>query len=186
MKYIFPVVAVLALVIAGISLVAPREAGQVEGLGSLNNATSTITNPHNFTEDLAIGSGFWVAGVGEAYKKTTSLNSATTTVCALQSPDATSTLAIGSISLSVSSTTASTLTLARATTAFATTTVLGYGSVAANARADVAVMASTTGSSVASGFLFPPNTYFVVGMQGGVGTFSPTGVCQAHFTTISR
>lgn len=109
--------------------------------------------------------------------KTTSLTSATTTVCSLQSPAATSSLVTAAVRLTTSSTTASTVTLAKATTPYATTTSLGAISVSANGQG-VAV-ASTTGSHI-----FAPNTYFVVGMQGNTGTFSPVGVCQATWMEI--
>lgn len=115
---------------------------------------------------------FSFGGVPQWANRTDSLTQATTTVCALQSPSSTSTLDFASIRLDVSSTTAATVTLARAATAFATTTSLGAISVPANAQG-IAV-ASTTGSHI-----FPPSTWFVVGMAGGIGTFSPSGSCRA-------
>lgn len=121
---------------------------------------------------------FSFGGVRRWGARTETLNSATTTVCALQAPAATSTLEFASIRFSVSSTTASTVTIAKATTPYATTTLLASGSVAANAQATL--VASTTNSVVVDGIgVFAPNTYLVVGMAGGAGTFSPTGVCQA-------
>lgn len=121
-------------------------------------------------------------------KKTTALNQATTTVCAIQSPAATSTLNFGAVRFSVSSTTASTVTLAKASTPYATTTRLAFGSIAANAQGTIFAQATSTGTGITSATdditTFAPNTYFVVGMAGGIGTFSPTGVCQASFTEI--
>jgi hypothetical protein len=111
------------------------------------------------------------------------LTAATTTVCALQSPAATSTLVRGGVRLSVSSTTASTVTIAKATTAFATTTWLTNESVGANAQATIIVPATTTPTGQAFQ-IFAPNEWLVVGMSGGVGTFSPTGVCQATWEAI--
>jgi hypothetical protein len=105
--------------------------------------------------------------------------SATTTVCAIKSPAATSTLALGSgVRLDVSSTTASTVTVAKAATAFATTTPLFSAHVAANARAAIAATTTT------NDFVFAPNTWLVVGMAGGIGSFSPSGVCQAKFVQL--
>lgn len=106
----------------------------------------------------------------------TDLTQASTTICALQSPAATSTLLLGSIKLSVSSTSDSILTLAKAATAYATTTSLGTSAVGANAQ--ITVLASTT-PTAGQATVFGPNQWFVVGMQGGAGTFSPTGVCEA-------
>lgn len=108
---------------------------------------------------------------------TGSLNQATTTICALQSPASTSTLVRGTILLTVSSTTASTITLAKATTPYATTTSLGASAITANGQGYA--VASTTGSHI-----FAPNTYFVVGMAGGTGTFSPTGSCNATWQEL--
>ena len=110
--------------------------------------------------------------------QTSSLKQATTTVCALQSPAATSTLMYGSIKLNVSSTTASTVTLAKATSAFATTTSLGSASVAANGQATVVSLRTAAGGD-ALAETFAPSTWFVVGMAGGTGSFSPSGTCQA-------
>lgn len=108
---------------------------------------------------------------------TKSLTQATTTVCAIQSPSATSTLVTGSIKLAVSSTTAATVTIAKSANPYATTTSLGAVTIAANAQGQA--VASTTGSHI-----FSPNTYLVVGMAGGIGTFSPTGECRALFMEI--
>lgn len=129
--------------------------------------TGAVSSPYLQSQDFSYG------GVLHFGAKTDSLTQATTTVCALQSPSATSTLLHASIRFSVSSTTASTVTLAKASTPYATTTSLGAVSLAANAQG-IAV-ASTTGSHI-----FSPNTYFVVGMAGnGANTYSPTGTCQA-------
>jgi len=109
-------------------------------------------------------------------QSTTALNTASTTICALQSPAATSTLLLASVKLDVSSTSASTLTLAKATTAFATTTLLAENlSVAANNQATL-----VSSSTLVSGTrVFGPNNWVVASMSGGAGTFSPTGKCQA-------
>lgn len=111
--------------------------------------------------------------------RVTSLNQATTTICAIQSPAATSTLLTAGISFTVSTTTTSIVTLAKATTAFATTTLLGSASLAANALGTIT--ASSTPFGLDSVNTFGPSTWFVVGMAGNSGTFSPTGVCQAVF-----
>ncbi len=120
-------------------------------------------------------------GVLSCFKKV-ALNQATTTICAIKSPSATSTLALNSgVSIRTSSTTASRVTLAKATTAFATTTLLGVADISANAQDTV--LASTTVTNLETS-VFAPNTWFVVGMAGGIGTFSPVGNCQATFNVI--
>lgn len=113
------------------------------------------------------------------------LNTATTTVCAIQSPNATSTLISGYIQENVSSTTASTLTIAKASTAFATTTLINTVSVAAGASA-VGIAASTTLSALEqTNRTFAPSQWIVVGQAGGTGTFSPTGVCGAQWLVVT-
>lgn len=111
--------------------------------------------------------------------------SATTTVCAIQSPNATSTGRIA-VRMNTSSTTASVVTVAKAATAYATTTPFNLVSVAANAQ--VTIISSTTPETDGSisRAVFGPNQWFVVGMQGGVSgeTFSPVGACQAVFEVI--
>jgi len=123
---------------------------------------------------------FSFAGIKHWGAKTTSLTQATTTVCALQSPVSTSTLQFASIRFSVSSTTATTVTMAKATTPYATTTVLVASALGANAQGTlVSSSTPTSGASLDGTYVFAPSTYLVVGMAGGTGTFSPTGVCEA-------
>jgi hypothetical protein len=114
------------------------------------------------------------------YVANNDVHTATTTVCSIKSPAATSTLRVGAVTLTTSSTTASIVTLAKATTAYATTTALSRLALAANAQATH--FASTSAGS--TDIIFSPNTYFVVGMEGGAGTFSPVGACTAVFTRI--
>ena len=114
------------------------------------------------------------------------LVSATTTVCAIQSPTATSTLVRASINFKIGTTTASTIDIAKATTAFATTTIIGGGALAANAQGTFnATTTPATGTSLDGPMVFAPSTYVVFGMEGGTGTFSPTGTCQAEWVQNS-
>jgi len=104
------------------------------------------------------------------------MNTATTTVCAMQSPAATSSVAFIGVDFVVSTTTATTIHIASASSAYATTTLLVPAqSIASGGKA---TYATTT-----PGTVIGPNTYVVVGMQGGVGRFSPTGTCSAQFKT---
>lgn len=100
---------------------------------------------------------------------------ATTTICAIQSPAATSTLVGLGATLTVSSSTASRLVIASSTTAYATTTHFASTDIAANAQMTL-VSTSTRADKVIS-----PNTWFVFSMNGGTGTFSPSGSCFATF-----
>lgn len=121
-----------------------------------------------------------VGGVTQWYGSM-DMRSATTTVCALQSPSVTSTLEFAAGSFDITSTTASVITIAKSANAFVTTTVLNSDlSVSANAKA--LVFASST-QAINDQRIFAPSQWVVVSMKGGVGDFSPTGKCRAIFTS---
>ena len=123
---------------------------------------------------------FSVGGVRTWAARSENLISATTTVCAIQSPTATSTLTRASLRLSVGSTTASTVVIAKSATAFATTTAIGGGALAANAQGTFsATTTPATLTSLDGVMTFAPSQWVVFGMTGGIGTFSPTGACSA-------
>lgn len=165
-KYITIGVVIVAAVIIG-AIVFTSDAPVVTPPGNQNVGSINSTNVD-------------ITGGVRTYKKAIALQTSTTTVCAIQSPAATSTLLSAGIGFKVSSTTASTVTMARGATAFATTTKLGSVSLAANAKGTV--MATTTTSPGTDGdSVFPPSYWFVVGMAGGIGTFSPSGTCHASF-----
>lgn len=147
------------------------------------NATTTIENPHDFTQDLKASSTFNINNLILRSTRTTA-NAATTTPWAIPNPiGATSTLDRASLHILVSSTTASTVTVAKAATCFATTTVLASASVSAGAQSTIVTFASST-SAGAGNFVFGPTDCLVVGMQGSAGTFSPTGELKALWLTI--
>jgi hypothetical protein len=115
---------------------------------------------------------------------------ATTTVYAFKPAStvgATTTLNFASCAFKVSSTTASVVTFAKATSAFATSTVLATSTIAANAQVTVRgatttpVSDSTNGRATLTDRIFSPSDYLVVSMEGGAGTFSPTGNCISEF-----
>lgn len=124
---------------------------------------------------------FSVGGGREWRQRTDALNQGTTTVCAIQAPMSTSTLTFGSIRFGVGSTTASTVTLSKASTPYATTTSLISGGVALAANAQGTIQIATTTPGLDSVSTFSPGQWFVVGMAGGTGTFSPTGTCIADW-----
>jgi len=158
---------VAGVVVGGYSLVSPKAA-------PMFGALSGPDIPSLYLK-WGGGNGVRVIPTGRA------LATATTTVCAIQSPNATSTLRWAGVKFDVSSTTASTITLAKSATAFATTTQIGETvAVAANAQAFV-LATSTAAQVIAQTTVFAPSQWFVVSMTGGTGTFSPTGACQATF-----
>lgn len=191
MKNTLSVIGIVVALLAGtLALIA------FSGQESISERVATIENffvsPEEMDEEAlgAVSSPdipspyFSFGGVRQWAARDNDLTQATTTVCAIQSPAATSTLDHADLSLVVSSTTASTVTFAKAATPYATSTFLGSAAVAANAQANIAVKATTTSNAIASNFVFGPSQWFVVGMQGGVGTFSPTGVCQVRWTAF--
>jgi hypothetical protein len=103
---------------------------------------------------LNIG-GALLYGAGEQ------LRTGTSTVCVLQSPQATSTLISGGINFLLASTSAVIVDISKAITVYATSTRIGtvYG-VAGSAAA--AIVASSTGSVAGDATIFAPNTYFMV------------------------
>lgn len=115
------------------------------------------------------------------YFNTSDMVTSTTTVCAIQSPAATSTLRHGGALFTTGSTTAAMVTLAKSATAFATTTSLGRHVVTANAQGMVLASTTPTATNLNPDIVFGPSEWFVVGLSGGVGTFSPAGQCNATF-----
>lgn len=129
---------------------------------------------------------FSVGGLAIWAQRTTSLIQASTTVCSIQSPAATSSLLFAGIEFDVASTSATYVELARATTPYATTTRIGSPYViGANAQANI--VASTTGSVAGDATIFPPNTYFNVKASWATAATAltvPRGSCQSIFVAM--
>jgi hypothetical protein len=111
------------------------------------------------------------------------LTTATTTVCAIKSPAATSSLSFAGLELVTSSTTASTITFAKDSDGNGSSTPLQSYSVSAGAQAALTLPATTTTAGIAN-LVFAPSTFFTVTMAGSAGTFSPTGSCIANFVEL--
>lgn len=114
------------------------------------------------------------------YSGSIPFQTATNTVCAIQSPAATSTLQSVVLRFDVSSTTASAVEIAKASTRFATTTLLDLQyPIAANAQTYI-----SASSTIANrpNWIFEPNYWVVVKMEGGAThVMSPEGICQASW-----
>lgn len=112
--------------------------------------------------------------------KKISLQTGSSTVCAIQSPSATSTLITAGVDFTLASTSAVLVDIAKGTNQYATTTKINLAySVAASAQATI--VASTTGSAAAEAAIFAPSTWFVVkysDSNNGTGNAS-TGSCWA-------
>lgn len=126
-------------------------------------------------------------GMGQCFNKV-GLTQATTTICQIQSPSATSTLSRASLHINIASSTTNIFTFALATTKYATTTVLttNIGTAATVASGlEANIYASST-------VIISPNTWFVIGQAGnGAGStagaginFSEQGECQAKFDIL--
>lgn len=112
------------------------------------------------------------------------LNTATTTPCAIQSPVATSTLSRVIFNVNVSTSTAATMTLATSSTAFATSTELFRFTIPANLTRTFQYVASTTDAQ-GQAQTIAPNTYLVFGAAGvASGGFTFGGSCSAVFTEV--
>lgn len=109
-----------------------------------------------------------------------SLAQATSTICAIQSPAATSTLVSAAVHIDIN-TTASTAVIGKATTAFATTTKLAQVAIAAGTELNLVASTSpaTSGANV-----FSPNTWLVASLEGS-GAVSLDGNCQATWEQIN-
>lgn len=121
-------------------------------------------------------------GITSCFNKV-SLKQATTTICSIVSPPATSTLVFASLHMNVATTGgATTLTFAKAVFgATASTSLITAMNVAVGSGAEANAVAS-------SSMVFAPSTMFNVTQAGGGsfigGTFSETGFCQATFTQL--
>jgi hypothetical protein len=114
-----------------------------------------------------------------------SFNQATTTICSILSPYATSTLESFTVQFSVASATVATIVdIAKSSNTGATTTKIG-STYAINAGAQATIEASTT-PGAGDLTIIAPNQYIVVNMKGGLtNIFSPLGNCSATFKTTN-
>lgn len=157
-----------------------------------NVETVNITNPPAQSE-MVLGAAspdfmtnyISVGGVRQWWYSTP-LTTASTTLCSIQAPAATSTLMFGSLNIRTGTTSALYLEFGKgaANKRTATTTNLGYVTVLA-ANAVGTFLASTTQSGADPANVFAPNTWFVV--NASVPGYSDwtaaalTGRCKAFF-----
>ena len=111
------------------------------------------------------------------------MRGATTTLCAIQSPAATSSLEFVSWSITTGTGTAATIDIGTGTTAFATSTNLVSGTSVGSGALGSAYWSSVGGSTGDS--VLAPNTYVLVKTTGaGSGGYTYGGTCQAMFTQL--
>lgn len=174
-----PIVLVGLVAAVGLVLgIVGKDSAPVTKLGALSGPEI----PYEFLSwGASSGVRLWSTGRG--------LTQASTTVCAIQSPAATSTLVRGGVSFTVSSTSAlAAIDIAKGTALNASTTLIRTSSLAAGAQGTIIAASTTLDSLALTNSIFAPNQWFVVKVAGGVtagdtaGTgFVPTGSCHATF-----
>ena len=162
-------VVIVAIAIAGVFLPV--------GKSVVNEIVGAVAGPNAYLPYVANNNL-------QTYSLTKEFQLASTTICYIKSPSATSSLSFAGVNFTTSSTTSSVVTLAKASTPYATTTALNTLTLSAGAQGVMIATSSVATVGVVSNNIFGPNQYFVVGMQGGVGTFSPVGSCSAEFKRI--
>lgn len=177
-KNILAVMVVLILVASGgfyaakMTTHAPEPAKEQKSFGALTGPD--IPSPYFSYGDVR----HWGA-------RTTALVQASSTVCSLQSPAATSTMRMASLRFSLASTAAVSVELARSASPDATTTLIGT-KFAVGASATPEIVASTTASTANDPIIFGPSQWFVVKVMGSGNNAgsAPTGVCEALWVEL--
>ena len=172
------VIGLVLVIVLTLGVVFPRGNSVVERivdntLGAVAGPTSTFDcEEHN--------------GIRTCFTKR-ALTLATTTPCAIKSPNATSTLTHNSLRVSVATSTAVVWTVAKSATAFATTTRLNLVTLASGEQGTLVGTTTALGVNIVTDDIatFAPNTYVVWGGAGYVpaGSFLG-GSCQAEFKVI--
>ncbi len=165
---------VLAVALSGVAL--------LKGGTVVEKGTEVLGQGSNFEFPSYTSSG----GMRTVSVRSDSLNRASTTICAIQGPAATSTVRFVSLDLAVSTTTATLLTIATSTTAFSTSTAILVDDVVATSTKYHYASGDLAGGLVQEALA--PNSWVVFSLRQRYehsGTYSPTGVCQASFITTS-
>lgn len=116
-----------------------------------------------------------------SYRSHTAMQTATTTLCAIQTPSATSTVTFSGWSITTGTSTAATIDIGIGSTAYATTSTLVSGTSVNSGATGAAAYAAANGTTAVVG----PNKYLIVKTNGaGLGGYTYTGTCSAEFTVI--
>lgn len=115
------------------------------------------------------------------YKGAVAMHSATTTLCAIQSPSSTSTVAFASWNVTTGTSTAASIDIGVGSTAYATsTTLLSATSLSSGAQGGAA-WGAPNGTTAVIG----PNNYVIVKTNGaGLGGYTFGGNCTAQFNVL--
>lgn len=178
----------------------------VKPLGSINNDTTTISNPFRFQQGIINDTTLTQTGAATFAANPLTLNSigvyavrqafqtGTTTICYLQNPSTTaSTTPIGNVVVYPATGTstlvsAPTITFATSTTQYATTSVFSSFSFTGTVWNSPVVATSTGNANNNVGVIIPPSGYINVKMTGGgdVNGFgiTNTGECSVLLRSI--
>lgn len=162
--------------------------------------TTTVIGPNGERTEVPFGAlsstlfpvdYYGVGGVVE-YKESAGLLQGTTTICALKSPAATSTLMFASLNLTTATTAEYRVEVGKHSTAYGTTTAFITAQDYDDNEVPVLLVASTTlvsNTGILNDAVFAPSTYlnFIMGST-TLGydnvTVNPVGKCQAIWLTI--
>lgn len=144
---------------------------------------SSVTPPFGALTGPVIPYNFLTVGGATVYDAGVPIRQATSTLCAIQSPPATSTVQAAQIRLDVASSTATIVEIGVSTSLDATTTLLG-GTYHIAGGAQAFIVGSTTPTNGAVTVL-APNSWVNFNIGGGIlGAATglvPVGTCQAEF-----
>ena len=169
------IVALIVLVIGGVWLTQPATV-VVDGQPVETNRFGALSGPDIISQYLSVG------GVRREYRQT-SMVAATTTLCAMQAPAATSTLVSTSFQITTGTSTAATIDVGTSTTAFATTTNLVTAKSIGSGAQGYAYWTSVGGA--VNDNIMAPSEYVVVKTAGaGLSGYTYGGRCQATFEVL--
>lgn len=111
------------------------------------------------------------------------MKTATSTVCVIKTPTATSTLVAFYANFSKPPTVTTTFVLSTSTTSFSTSSPIFSGSLAANGTTTLSWFATTTGTTAQNKTLVP-NTFIVFDLAGAVSYSGLQGRCYGEFRSF--
>ena len=168
-KIIIGVVIVVVLILAFVYLYPTKTQVITNNLGALAGPDISST---------------YMSFNGNRYEyRKMAMASATTTICAMRAPAATSTLEVASFQITTGTSTAATIDLATSTTAFATTTNLITAKSISSGAQGYAYW-HPVGGSINDATLAPSEWVVVKTAGAGLGGYTYGGNCQAVFKVL--
>lgn len=164
---------VVILVIATLGLFFPREKSTVE---RVIEKVGAIVGPE-------VNNDFWSFNGFRQDMRVETMNAATSTVCAVRTPPATSTLVAFYANFRKPPTVATTFVLSTSTTRFSTSSPLFKGATLANSTTTISWLATTT-NATAQNMTIVPNTFIVFDMAGSPTYSGLVGKCYAEFRSF--